>query len=89
MARMSLMGVALLSLLAAGCAGSGGMSCGSSASRYADSNSIPPVRVPEDLTPPDESRGLAIPPEPDRTADLAEGQCLESPPPFSEDQTSG
>jgi hypothetical protein len=87
MNRIAILGLLVASLLAAGCAGSGRMSCESSA-RYASSGSIPPVRVPEDLSPPDESQSLRIPPEPDRdsAASLPPGQCLESPPSYFDER---
>ena len=54
--------------------------------RYAGSGELPPVRVPDDLTPPDESRSLRIPPAPpDEPRKVTRrGPCLESPPDYFE-----
>ena len=54
--------------------------------RYAGSNELPPVQVPDDLTPPDESRSLRIPQvsEEERRAVSRRGPCLESPPDYFE-----
>ena len=68
---------------ATGCAGGGAMRCGDPA-RYAGSGSAPPVRVPGDLSVPDESQALQIPsgdPLPVRGEDDPP-ECLEAPPDF-------
>ena len=54
--------------------------------RYAGSGELPPVQVPDDLTPPDESRSLRIPPVSDkeRRKVSRKGPCLESPPDYFE-----
>ena len=54
--------------------------------RYAGSGELPPVQVPDDLTPPDESRSLRIPPVSDqeRREIRRRGPCLESPPDYFE-----
>jgi uncharacterized lipoprotein len=54
--------------------------------RYSDARELPPVQVPDDLTPPDESRSLRIPQvstaEPRKVT--RKGDCLESPPDYFE-----
>ena len=54
--------------------------------RYAGSGELPPVQVPDDLTPPDESRSLRIPQMADkeRRSVSRRGPCLESPPDYFE-----
>ena len=54
--------------------------------RYAGSGELPPVQVPDDLTPPDESRSLRIPQASarDRRKVSRRGPCLESPPDYFE-----
>ncbi len=49
--------------------------------RYATAISVAPVRIPDDLSPPDESDSLRLPPEAGATAALGR-PCLESPPGF-------
>lgn len=83
--RIATAAVLLACAAVAGCGGRAGVSC-QSADRYAGSDSIPPVRVPEGLLPPDESQALVIPPEPDRavTVDETSRPCLELPPDYFE-----
>ncbi len=55
--------------------------------RYAGSGELPPVRVPDDLTPPDESGSLRIPQVgtgQERRPVVRKGPCLESPPDYFE-----
>jgi hypothetical protein len=77
--------VLLAAALVAGCSGERGLSC-ESGERYQGSRSVGPLRVPDDLSVPDESEALRVPPEsssagasPSERAD-----CLESPPDFFE-----
>lgn len=51
-------------------------------SRYATARSAPPVQVPDDLTPPDESQALRLPPDPFLGPPTRAGECLEKPPSF-------
>jgi len=51
--------------------------------RYALAASTPPVRVPDDLTPPDESDALQLPSPDAGRAASGEKPCLESPPTFA------
>lgn len=72
---------ALLAL--GGCFGGGGSRC-EDAERYANSDSIAPLRIPDDLTVPDESETLLIPGSSgfgERDEAPVQG-CLESPPSF-------
>ena len=55
--------------------------------RYADSGEVPPIQIPDDLDPPDESQSLRIPAPPSEgeVEQLqSRGPCLESPPDFFE-----
>lgn len=66
--------------LAAGCSHDEGLRC-EDVSRYAASVSAPPLRVPDDLTVPDESDSLLIPdPVPPEAG--APTECLETPPSY-------
>jgi hypothetical protein len=49
--------------------------------RYMTATSSPPVRIPDDLSPPDESESLRLPPEGGTTAPPSR-PCLETPPGF-------
>jgi uncharacterized lipoprotein len=77
---------ALAVFLAALLSGCGGRLACENPDRYAGSLSIPPVQVPEDPTPPDETQSLAIPPAPERDVSASPGQCLESPPSYFEER---
>ena len=74
------------SSVAVGCGrlGLGGLKC-EDPEAYVNSTEIAPVQVPSDLTLPDETGSLEIPPELDEK-ELAQmrGPCLESPPEFFE-----
>jgi hypothetical protein len=94
MLRPALPCVLLASSLLAGCFGKLGLAgtagCDDS-SRYANSESVAPLRVPDDLSLPDESDSLSIPPAPRAVSTSAastsaagnEGHCLALPPDFS------
>ncbi len=68
-----------------GCSGDIGLRCEDPA-RYTGSGEVPPVRIPDDLNPPDQSQSLRIPAplEGDVEQLEARGPCLESPPDFYE-----
>jgi uncharacterized lipoprotein len=51
--------------------------------RYARAGSTAPVRVPDDLTPPDETDALQLPTGDAPPAADAEKPCLETPPTFT------
>ncbi len=79
-------GALLVALAVAACSRDDQILC-EDASRYSTADSIPPVRIPDGLTPPDESDSLRLPPPPaDSARQSATGACLESPPPFFEDR---
>jgi len=75
--------VVLLPLLAlAACSGERELRCESS-ERYQSARSAPPIRVPDDLTVPDESNAFRIPPPPERRDRTATPErCLEHPPEY-------
>jgi uncharacterized lipoprotein len=64
-----------------GCSGEDELRCDDT-SRYATSVSVPPLRVPDDLTVPDESDSLLIP-DP-AAAETVATECLETPPSYYE-----
>lgn len=81
MNRRALMILLAAQLALGACSHDKSVSCEDSA-RYASSVSVPPVRVPDDLSVPDEADALRIPDERaarERPNDLP---CLESPPDF-------
>lgn len=89
--RMSPMSVKLCAALAAviiaaavtACSREDGLAC-ESTERYGSARSIPPLRVPDDLSVPDETEVLRVPDQslPDDAAAGAPPPCLESPPEF-------
>ncbi|MFL2547476.1 MAG: hypothetical protein ACJ0SL_09010 [Candidatus Rariloculaceae bacterium] len=52
--------------------------------RYTDNGQMSPIRIPDDLSPPDESNSLQIPPAIEGEVEQLEsrGNCLESPPDY-------
>jgi hypothetical protein len=77
-------GLLLVTLLLTGCFGGRGISC-EDQQRYRGSVSAAPLRIPDDLSPPDDSQALVIPPGPYTaldTAPAASDRCLETPPRF-------
>ncbi len=79
--------MALTGTLLSGCGlFGGGLSCEEPA-RYGTSGSAPPVRVPDDMTVPDESQALQIPSgEPlEIPGEDEPNPCLEVPPDFFEE----
>jgi hypothetical protein len=77
-----------------GCGGDNGLNCESS-ERYSGAGSVTPVRVPDDLNPPDETDSLRLPPPRDAapldsaSAAATPRGCLESPPDFFEEGRPG
>jgi uncharacterized lipoprotein len=69
------------------CSGEGSLRCEDS-SFYATSSTVPPVRVPDGLSVPDESQALQIPPGDPLpvTGEDAPPSCLEQPPDFFEEE---
>ena len=85
MSRIAIIAAVVLAVsLSAGCGRRGEVRC-EDPDRYATSDSIPPVRVPEDLSLPDETESLVIPPGARSMQSAAGGECLEAPPDFFED----
>ena len=88
MSRSALRLVTAIVLLAslAACSRDDQILCDDTA-RYSTADSIPPERIPDGLSPPDETESLRLPPPPSETARRsAEDPCLEQPPPFFEDR---
>jgi uncharacterized lipoprotein len=50
--------------------------------RYATARSVAPVQIPDDLSPPDETDALRLPPVAPSPTDPPSAGCLEAPPPF-------
>lgn len=50
--------------------------------RYSTARSAPPVQIPDDLSPPDESDALRLPPDAADGDSVTAGDCLEAPPSF-------
>lgn len=51
--------------------------------RYSTARSAPPVQIPDDLSPPDESGALRLPPGASTAGgSVTAGDCLETPPSF-------
>ena len=74
----------LLFCALAGCGRDDTVACEPTA-RYATAISAPPVRIPDDLSPPDETNSLRLPAEPGAGAVAPPRGCLESPPGFYAD----
>jgi uncharacterized lipoprotein len=83
MRKPTVVGAAIVSVLLAGCSGQHGLGCGDDG-RYANSRSAPPLRVPDDLSVPDESDSLSVPPARREKTPATDGRCLATPPPFSD-----
>ncbi len=74
-----------VSALLSGCFGRFSVAACEPSDRYENSYDAGPVQVPDDLTPPDESRALKIPGVPPETETIERrGDCLESPPEYFE-----
>jgi hypothetical protein len=56
--------------------------------RYSTASSAPPVQIPDDLSPPDETNSLRLPPTGAATAAVTR-PCLETPPGFYADGAPG
>lgn len=78
MLRLALIGV-VAAVAASACSGNKALSCEED-DRYVASISTNRVRVPDDLTLPDESEALVIPSEVDVAAAGDDVSCLELPP---------
>jgi hypothetical protein len=71
----------LIGVLVGGCGRENTVACDAT-DRYAAASSAPPVRIPDDLSPPDESDSLRLPPETGATTAALTRPCLETPPGF-------
>src|SRR5262245_17209972 len=72
----------------AGCSRNETLPCQPEA-RYSTARSAPPVQIPDDLSPPDESDAIRLPTDVAAgtitAGTITAGECLEAPPPFSGD----
>ncbi|HVJ30604.1 MAG TPA: hypothetical protein VNA66_09880 [Gammaproteobacteria bacterium] len=68
----------------AGCSRNETLPCQPEA-RYSTARSAPPVQIPDDLSPPDESDAIRLPGDVVAAGSITAGECLENPPPFSGD----
>jgi uncharacterized lipoprotein len=68
--------------IAAGCSRTPTNNCEPN-ERYATARSAPPVQIPDDLSPPDESGALRLPPDAGAVPAPVADACLETPPPFT------
>jgi hypothetical protein len=88
----TLLVAALVGCSLAGCSGERALNC-EAPGRYAAAVSVQPVQIPDDLSPPDESQALRLPPDPAAAnrpvVAVAASACLESPPAFSSDGPLG
>jgi uncharacterized lipoprotein len=75
--------MALGATLLAGCHRGETLGC-EDTRRYASAASVPPVQIPDDLSPPSETDALRLPPEVPTNRRPPTQPCLESPPAFSE-----
>jgi len=50
--------------------------------RYSTARSAQPVQIPDDLSPPNESDAIRLPPDLGAVASVTAGECLEAPPSF-------
>jgi uncharacterized lipoprotein len=67
----------------AGCSREATRSSCQATDRYVTARSAPPIQVPDDLTPPNESDALRLPPVAATAAPAPADKCLESPPEFA------
>src|SRR5688572_1383383 len=65
----------------AGCSRQETLACEPEA-RYSTATSAPPVQIPDDLSPPDESDAIRLPSDVGVGGSITAGECLEQPPPF-------
>jgi len=84
MARLVIMFVCAITIALGGCSRDAELQC-EDASHYSSSTSVPPIRVPDDLTVPDESDSLLIP-DPVPSEAVPPTECLETPPEYFEGQ---
>jgi hypothetical protein len=82
MLRIALAALTVAAAVSSGCSGDSQIAC-EPADRYAAAGSIPAVRIPDDLSPPDESGALRVPTSVDASG-RSPASCLETPPEFFE-----
>ncbi len=82
MAKRWWVAACVVATVLAGCSGDRELTC-AAAERYARAGSAPPVRIPDGLTPPDESDSLRVPTESVAPERSASERCLEVPPDFN------
>ncbi len=76
----------LVAAVVVGCSREDAVRCESDL-RYSAARSAPPVQIPDDLSPPNESDALRLPADATvATTTAASGGCLESPPSFFRDE---
>lgn len=83
MIRALSIAAATAAFVVAGCSGERGLSCESS-ERYDSASSVAPIRVPDDLSVPDESEALRVPFPTSGAEPPSAIECLETPPDFFE-----
>jgi uncharacterized lipoprotein len=85
---LAILCAALTAAALAGCSRGEGIRCEDPA-LYSSSTSVPPIRVPDDLSVPDESQSLLIPDASRAPTDAptAPAECLESPPRYFEENS--
>jgi hypothetical protein len=66
---------------AAGCSREASVACAADP-RYATARSAQPVQIPDDLSPPNETDAIRLPPDTGAVASFEAGECIEEPPPF-------
>lgn len=81
MRSLGVVGVIVALAILAGCSRESTVACTPDL-RYVAARSAPPVQIPDDLTPPNESDALRLPPEVGAAAPGAAGGCLDAPPAF-------
>ncbi|MBN1240929.1 MAG: hypothetical protein JXB36_20690 [Gammaproteobacteria bacterium] len=77
-------GTVLAAAMLTACSGERGLAC-ESGERYETAVSVAPIRVPDDLSLPDETEALRVPFPSSGNDAPPEGECLESPPDFFEE----
>lgn len=82
--RWAAVGIAAAAVTLTACSGDRALACESS-ERYENAVSVAPVRVPDDLSVPDESEALRVPFPSSGTGSRQDGRCLEYPPDFFEE----
>src|SRR5262245_65308685 len=65
----------------AGCSRNETLPCEPEA-RYSMARSAPPVQIPDDLSPPDESDAIRLPTDVVPVGSITAGECVEKPPSF-------